>query len=64
MEGIEIADIPADSVADVVQAEAHKVGADLVVAGAFGYPRIWEKVLGGVTRDLPCPDEHATFMSH
>lgn len=41
-----------ESIADVVQAEAHKVGADLLVAGAFGHPRLWEKLMGGVTRDL------------
>jgi nucleotide-binding universal stress UspA family protein len=35
-----------------VQTEAHKVGADLIVAGAFGHPRLWEKLMGGVTRDL------------
>ena len=28
------------------------MGADLIVAGAFGHPRLWEKLLGGVTRDL------------
>jgi nucleotide-binding universal stress UspA family protein len=35
-----------------VQTEAHKVGADLIVAGAFGHPGLWEKLMGGVTRDL------------
>ena len=24
----------------------------LIVAGAFGHPRLWEKMLGGVTYDL------------
>jgi nucleotide-binding universal stress UspA family protein len=64
VEGSEIGDVPAHSVADVVQAEAHRVGADLVVAGAFGYPRLWEKVLGGVTRDLLARMNMPTFMSH
>ena len=36
----------------IVQTEAHKVGADLIVAGAFGHPGLWEKLMGGVTRDL------------
>jgi nucleotide-binding universal stress UspA family protein len=44
--------VPSGSIADTVQAEAHKAGADLMVAGAFGHPRLWEKVMGGVTRDL------------
>jgi nucleotide-binding universal stress UspA family protein len=52
VEGIWLNNIPAESIADAVQAQAHKVGADLVVAGAFGHPRLWEKLMGGVTRDL------------
>jgi len=64
VEGIEISDVPADSIAHVVQAEAHKVGADLIVAGAFGHPRLWEKVLGGVTRDLLAQMNMPTFMAH
>ena len=32
--------------------EARKLGADLIVAGAFGQPRLLEKLLGGVTRRL------------
>jgi nucleotide-binding universal stress UspA family protein len=52
VDGIWLNNIPAGSIADAVQAEAHKVGADLVVAGAFGHPRLWEKMMGGVTRDL------------
>jgi nucleotide-binding universal stress UspA family protein len=52
VEGIWLNIIPVGSIADAVQAEAHKVGADLIVAGAFGHPRLWEKLLGGVTRDL------------
>ena len=52
VEGIWLNNIPAGSIADAVQAEAHRVGADLVVAGAFGHPRLWERLMGGVTRDL------------
>jgi nucleotide-binding universal stress UspA family protein len=44
--------VSSDLIADVVQAEVHKAGADLIVAGAFGHPRLWEKLMGGVTRDL------------
>jgi nucleotide-binding universal stress UspA family protein len=36
----------------MLQAKAHDIGADILVAGAFGHPRLWEKLLGGVTRDL------------
>lgn len=52
VQGIWLNDIPPGSIADAVQAKAHEVGADLIVAGAFGQPRLWEKLMGGVTRDL------------
>lgn len=64
VDGIEISDIPADEVAHALLAEARKVGADLIVAGAFGHPRLWEKVLGGVTRDLLAQMSVPTFMAH
>lgn len=50
--GIWLNDVPTASIADVVLAKAQKVGADLIVAGAFGHPKLWEKMMGGVTRDL------------
>jgi len=40
------------------------LGADLVVAGAFGHPRLWEKLLGGVTYDLLARMRLPIFMSH
>jgi nucleotide-binding universal stress UspA family protein len=52
VEGIWRDDIPSGSIADAVLGEAHKVGSDLIIAGAFGHPRLWEKMMGGVTRDL------------
>jgi len=64
VEGIELKNVPAGSIADALQAEACKVGADLVVAGAFGHPRLWEKLLGGVTRDLLAQMSLPTLMSH
>ena len=51
-EGIWLDSIPTASIAGAVLNEAHKVGADLIVAGAFGHPKLWEKFMGGVTRDL------------
>jgi nucleotide-binding universal stress UspA family protein len=45
-------------------AEAHKVGADLIVAGAFGHPRLWEKLMGGVTCDLLAKMNLPVFMSY
>lgn len=53
VEGIWLEGIPAGrSIAEVLQLEARQRGADLLVAGAFGHPRLWEKLMGGVTHDL------------
>jgi len=52
VEGIWLNGVATGSIAAVLQEEAHKVGADLIVAGAFGHPKLWEKLMGGVTRDL------------
>ena len=52
VKGVWLDKVASESIADIVHAEAHKVGADLIVAGAFGHPRLWEKLMGGVTRDL------------
>ena len=44
---------------------AHEAGADLMVAGAFGHPRLQEFIFGGVTRDLlSATDAPALFLSH
>jgi len=64
VEGIWLNDIPTGSIADAVLAEAHKVGADLIVAGAFGHPRLWEKMMGGVTRDLLARMNQPVLMSY
>lgn len=40
------------SLGDALQAAALDAGADLLVAGAHGRARLWEKMLGSVTRDL------------
>jgi nucleotide-binding universal stress UspA family protein len=52
------------SIADTLQAQAHALGADLIVAGAFGHPKLWEKLVGGVTRDLLARMSLPIFMSH
>ena len=51
VEGVWLNDVPTDAISYVVMTGAHKRGADLIVAGAFGQPRL-EKMMGGVTRDL------------
>jgi nucleotide-binding universal stress UspA family protein len=49
---IQLERIPAELIATTLQAKARELGADLMVAGAFGHPRLWERLLGGTTRDL------------
>lgn len=64
VQGIWLNNIPPGSIADAVQAEARKAGADLIVAGAFGHPRLWEKLMGGVTRDLLARMKLPVLMSY
>jgi nucleotide-binding universal stress UspA family protein len=56
--------VRSDSVADALLANARTVGGDLVVAGAFGHPKLWEKLLGGVTADLLARMDLPVLMSH
>jgi len=56
--------VPAGSVADAPQDKARELGADLIVAGAFGHPKLWEKLLGGVTRNLLDRMSMPLLMSH
>lgn len=43
---------------------AKEVGADLLVAGAFGHPRLREFIFGGTTRSLLMADGPSLFLSH
>lgn len=52
------------SSAESLAAIATEVGADLVVAGAYGHSRVHEWAFGGVTRDLLLHEPRCTFMSH
>jgi nucleotide-binding universal stress UspA family protein len=61
---VRIEDVARDKIADRLQSEAHALGADLIVAGAFGHPRLWEKMLGGVTHDLLARMTLPILMSH
>jgi nucleotide-binding universal stress UspA family protein len=63
-DAIRIENVPHEAIADRLQAEAHALGADLIVAGAFGHPRLWEKMLGGVTHDLLAHMRQPVFMSY
>ena len=61
---VEVADSEDAKVCDVVRASAQKVGADLVVMGAYGHSRTLELILGGVTRDMLRDMTIPVFMSH
>jgi nucleotide-binding universal stress UspA family protein len=47
-----ISSVPSGSVAALLQSKARELGADMLVAGAFGHAKLREKLLGGVTCDL------------
>ena len=64
VDAVRIEDVPRGAIADQLQSEAQALGADLIVAGAFGHPRLWEKMLGGVTNDLIGSMRLPIFMSH
>jgi len=63
-DAVRMDDVPSTSIADALLSKAHALGADLLVAGAFGHPRLWEKFLGGVTHDLMTRMSLPIFMSH
>jgi nucleotide-binding universal stress UspA family protein len=63
-DAIRIENVPPGEIADRLQEEALTLGADVIVAGAFGHPRLWEKLLGGVTHDLMARMRLPIFMSH
>ncbi len=51
-------------IADIILAAAHDLRADLLVAGAYGHPKLWERMFGGVTRDLLEQMTLPVMMSH
>lgn len=48
----------------MLQRATDDVGADLIVAGAYGHSRLREWVLGGVSRDLLVGAAHCVLVSH
>ncbi|MCR5879274.1 universal stress protein [Phenylobacterium sp. J367] len=55
---------PDGSVADELNAEAAAIGANLIVAGAYGHSRLAEWVFGGVTRALLSHPTRYLLLSH
>ncbi|MFM8374770.1 MAG: universal stress protein, partial [Phenylobacterium sp.] len=50
--------------AGLLLSAVRKVGASLLVAGAFGHPRLQEFIFGGTTRTLLAADQPSLFLSH
>ena len=50
--------------APALLAAAKRAGADILVAGAFGHPRLQEFIFGGTTRTLLNSDQPSLFLSH
>lgn len=48
----------------LIQARAVDLGVDLIVMGGYGYPRFWEAVLGGVTRQMLQEQPVPVLFSH
>ena len=53
-----------ERVSDELNATAHAIGADLIVAGGYGRSRMGEWLFGGVTRDLLHYPERFVLLSH
>jgi nucleotide-binding universal stress UspA family protein len=50
--------------AEIIRHHVKQAGADLLVAGLYGRPRVQEIVLGGVSRDLLRAPPVPLFVSH
>jgi len=50
--------------APLILAAAKAAGAEVLVAGAFGHPRLQEFIFGGTTRSLLSADQPSLFLSH
>lgn len=44
--------------------QANEIGADIIVAGAYGHTRMREWIFGGVTSDLMRQSKHCALLSH
>ncbi len=60
----QVASPAVDGDADTLWVLAHDLGADLIVAGAYGHSRVREWVLGGVTTNLLASKDRYSLVSH
>ena len=54
----------ANSISKCIVETADNVGADLIVAGAWGHRRLREIIFGGVTKSLLSNQKHSIYLSH
>jgi nucleotide-binding universal stress UspA family protein len=59
----EILAVSGDAAPHIIRA-ANAANADILVAGAFGHPRLQEFIFGGATRDFLNTDGPSLFLSH
>jgi len=64
VDAVDLAHVPTGSIAETLQREARKLGADVIVTGAYGHPKLWEQLVGGVTRNLLDRMTLPVLMSH
>ena len=48
----------------LAEAEAHRIGADALVMGAYGRRRFLEILIGGATRDVLAQADMPVFLHH
>jgi nucleotide-binding universal stress UspA family protein len=61
---VKVLDGSGSDAAALLLGAAQEVGADFLVAGAFGHPRLQEFIFGGTTRSLLNSDGPSLFLSH
>jgi nucleotide-binding universal stress UspA family protein len=64
IDAVRITNVPAGAIAATLQHRARELDADLMVTGAYGHPKLWERLVGGVTRDLFNRATLPMLMSH
>ena len=60
----EVSTLPCTNAATALLAGAVEAEADILVAGAFGHPRLREFIFGGTTRTFLNSDQPSLFLSH
>ena len=60
----EVSVLPGTTASAALLGGAAEAGAEILVAGAFGHPRLREFIFGGTTRTLLNSDQTSLFLSH